>query len=64
MRHDEIVERGERRRAAETAMLLVQAAAARAEVGSFARQGLEAPHRAARRYAMTGAREGVLRHRA
>lgn len=50
MTHDDTVEEGARRRAAETAMLLVQAAAARAEIGSFARRGLETPRRAALRY--------------
>jgi len=58
MTRDETVEGGARRRAAETAMLLLQAAAAKAEIGSFAQRGLETPRRAALRYGAAGARGG------
>lgn len=58
MTHDETVEEGARRRAADTAILLLQAAASVAEIGSFARQGLETPRRATAHYAARAAVAG------
>jgi hypothetical protein len=43
-------ERGEARAAAGSAMLLLQAAAAQAEIGPFARRGRETPRAAAQYY--------------
>lgn len=63
MATDDRRDEGLARIAAETALLLTQFAACRAQIGDFARFGRETPQLAARRYAATARllRSGGLR---